>query len=131
MLGMVIGVGAVVLTLAVGEGARLTIRKPVETLGANLFVVLAGFQRSAGVRAGSGSRRALTEADSKAILELNGILRVSPVVKIIFNWWRVGGTGTPWSWASTKCICPYGTGKRPAAGKWTPWTPNRPLGSSG
>ncbi|MDR1870407.1 MAG: ABC transporter permease, partial [Deltaproteobacteria bacterium] len=80
MLGMVIGVGAVVLMLAVGEGTRLTIRKQVETLGTNLFVVLAGFQRSAGVRTGSGSRHTLTEADSKAILELNGILRVSPVV---------------------------------------------------
>jgi putative ABC transport system permease protein len=80
MLGMVIGVGAVVLMLAVGEGTRMSIRKQVETLGTNIFIVLAGAQRSAGVRTGSGSRHTLTEADGKAILELDGIVRVSPVV---------------------------------------------------
>jgi putative ABC transport system permease protein len=80
MLGMVIGVGAVVLMLAVGEGTRLTIRKQVETLGTNIFMVLAGFQQSAGVRTGSGSRHTLTEADGKAMLEIEGVARVSPVV---------------------------------------------------
>jgi putative ABC transport system permease protein len=80
MLGMVIGVGAVVLMLAVGEGTRVTIRKQVETLGTNIFMVLAGFQQSAGVRTGSGSRHTLTVADGKALLELDGVIRVSPIV---------------------------------------------------
>ncbi|MDR1607831.1 MAG: ABC transporter permease [Deltaproteobacteria bacterium] len=80
MLGMVIGVGAVVLMLAVGEGTRITIRKQVETLGTNLFIVLAGFQQASGARTGSGSRHTLTEADGKALLELEGVALASPVV---------------------------------------------------
>ncbi|MDR1165466.1 MAG: ABC transporter permease [Deltaproteobacteria bacterium] len=79
MLGMVIGVGAVVLMLAVGEGARVTIKKQVDALGTNIFIVLAGFQNTAGVRSGSGSRQNLTQADGDAIEGLDDILAVSPV----------------------------------------------------
>jgi putative ABC transport system permease protein len=80
MLGMVIGVGAVVLMLAVGEGTRVTIRKQVETLGTNIFIILAGFQNTSGVRSGSGSSHTLNEADVEALLELDGVARASPVV---------------------------------------------------
>jgi putative ABC transport system permease protein len=81
MLGMVIGVGAVVLMLAVGEGTRVTIRKQVETLGTNIFIVLAGFSNAGGgARTGTGSRHTLTEGDAKALLELDGVALVSPVV---------------------------------------------------
>ncbi|MDR1395507.1 MAG: ABC transporter permease, partial [Deltaproteobacteria bacterium] len=80
MLGMVIGVGAVVLMLAVGEGTRVTIRKQVETLGTNIFIILAGFQNTSGVRSGSGSGQTLTEDDAQALLELDGVIRSSPVV---------------------------------------------------
>jgi putative ABC transport system permease protein len=79
MLGMVIGVGAVVLMLAVGEGTRATVKKQVDALGTNVFIVLAGFQRTAGARTGSGSGVTLTEADGEALAEIPGVAAVSPV----------------------------------------------------
>ncbi|MDR2349659.1 MAG: ABC transporter permease [Deltaproteobacteria bacterium] len=79
MLGMVIGVGAVVLMLAVGEGTRLTIKKQVDALGTNIFIVLAGFQNTGGVRSGSGSRHTLNASDAEAIREMPGIAGASPV----------------------------------------------------
>jgi putative ABC transport system permease protein len=79
MLGMVIGVGAVVLMLAVGEGTRLTIKKQVDALGTNIFIVLAGFQNQGGVRSGSGSSHTLNAQAAEALRNMNGILGASPV----------------------------------------------------
>jgi putative ABC transport system permease protein len=80
MLGMVIGVAAVILMLAVGEGTRLTIKKQVDSLGTNVFVILAGFQNTSGVRSGSGNRHTLNEADAEALSHLDGVEAVTPVV---------------------------------------------------
>ncbi|MDR1545363.1 MAG: ABC transporter permease [Deltaproteobacteria bacterium] len=80
MLGMVIGVAAVVLMLAVGEGARVTVKKQVDALGTNIFIVLAGFQNTSGVRSGSGSRHTLNATDAQALAELPGVTGASPVV---------------------------------------------------
>jgi putative ABC transport system permease protein len=79
MLGMVIGVAAVVLMLAVGEGTRVTVKRQVDALGTNVFIILAGFQNTSGVRSGSGSGITLNESDAKALAELPGINAVSPV----------------------------------------------------
>ena len=79
MLGMVIGVAAVVLMLAVGEGTRVTVKRQVDALGTNVFIVLAVFQRTAGARSGSGAGVTLTEADSKALAGLDGVNASSPV----------------------------------------------------
>ncbi|MDR1051384.1 MAG: ABC transporter permease [Deltaproteobacteria bacterium] len=80
MLGMVIGVGAVVLMLAVGEGTRLTVKKQVDSLGTNVFIILAGFQNTSGVRSGSGNRHTLNESDGEALGRLDGVEAVTPVV---------------------------------------------------
>jgi putative ABC transport system permease protein len=79
MLGIIIGVGAVVLMLAVGEGTRVTIKKQVDAMGTNIFIVLAGFQNTGGARSGSGSRHTLTVEDGDALVELDGIEAASPV----------------------------------------------------
>ncbi|MDR1081972.1 MAG: ABC transporter permease [Deltaproteobacteria bacterium] len=79
MLGMVIGVGAVILMLAVGEGTRTTVKRQVEALGTNIFIVLAGSMNSGGVRTGSGQRQTLTLDDAQAIRELEGVTAVTPV----------------------------------------------------
>jgi putative ABC transport system permease protein len=79
MLGMVIGVGAVILMLAVGEGTRVTVKKQVEALGTNIFIVLAGSFNSGGVRSGSGQRQTLTLDDAEAIRNLEGVAAVTPV----------------------------------------------------
>jgi putative ABC transport system permease protein len=80
MLGMVIGVAAVILMLAVGEGTRLTIKRQVDSLGTNVFIILAGFQNTSGVRSGSGNRHTLNEADAEALAQLEGVEAVTPVV---------------------------------------------------
>ena len=78
MLGMVIGVGAVVIMLAIGQGAQYAIQQTISTMGSNLFIVLSGFSSSGGVRSGSGGGPTLTVADADAIAELDGVANVAP-----------------------------------------------------
>ncbi len=78
MLGMVIGVGAVVIMLAIGQGAQYAVQQTISTMGSNLFIVLSGFSTSAGVRSGSGGGPTLTVADAEAIAELDGVANVAP-----------------------------------------------------
>ncbi len=80
MLGMVIGVAAVVLMLSIGQGAQTKINQSIETMGSNLFIVLPGAVSSRGLNFGSGSVRTLTINDSIAIAELPSIKATSPVI---------------------------------------------------
>ena len=79
MLGMVIGVGAVVLMMAVGQGAQYAVAQTISTMGSNLYIVLAGSTSSGGVRSGSGGGPSLNVADAEAISELDGVATVAPV----------------------------------------------------
>src|SRR5712692_2244439 len=67
MLGIFIGVAAVVAMVAVGEGARSSVEEKIKSLGTNLVIVLPGTTTSGGVRAGSGSNSKLTVQDALAI----------------------------------------------------------------
>jgi len=78
MLGMVIGVGAVVIMLAIGQGAQYAVQQTISTMGSNLFIVLSGSFTSAGVRSGSGGGPTLTVGDAEAIAELDGVSNVAP-----------------------------------------------------
>ena len=69
MLGIFIGVAALIAMLAVGEGAQAALKKQLESLGTNLLVVLPGTSRANGVRAGIGSASTLRVIDGAAILE--------------------------------------------------------------
>ena len=69
MLGIFIGVAALIAMLAVGEGAQAALKKQLESLGTNLLVVLPGATRANGVRAGIGSASTLRVTDGAAILE--------------------------------------------------------------
>jgi macrolide transport system ATP-binding/permease protein len=69
MLGIFIGVAALIAMLAVGEGARAALKAQLESLGTNLLVVLPGAVRANGIRAGVGSASTLRVADGAAILE--------------------------------------------------------------
>ncbi|MBX3639399.1 MAG: ABC transporter permease [Nitrosomonas sp.] len=80
MLGMVIGVAAVVLMLSIGQGAQTKINQSIETMGSNLFIVLPGATSSGGLTFGSGSVRTLTINDSIAIAELSSVKATSPVI---------------------------------------------------
>jgi putative ABC transport system permease protein len=78
MLGMVIGVGAVVIMLAIGQGAQYAVQQTISTMGSNLFIVLSGSFTTGGVRSGSAGGPTLNVGDADAIAELDGIANVAP-----------------------------------------------------
>src|ERR1700728_4703412 len=69
LLGVFIGVAALIAMVAVGEGARAAVEAQVQSLGTDLLVVLPGTTRTNGVRAGNGSAASLRVRDVGAILE--------------------------------------------------------------
>ena len=73
MLGMVIGVAAVILMLAIGQGAQILVKQAIASMGSNLFIVLSGFSSTAGVRSGSGNAPTLTVRDARAMAELPSV----------------------------------------------------------
>ena len=78
MLGMVIGVGAVILMLAIGQGAQQQVQASIASMGSNLFIVLSGSTTSGGLRMGGGAAPTLTLADSQAIEELPSVVASAP-----------------------------------------------------
>jgi macrolide transport system ATP-binding/permease protein len=85
MLGVFIGVAALIAMVAVGQGANEAVRKQIESLGTNLLVIVPGAARSGGVRAGFGSASTLTVADVQAIR------REAPAVASVSYLIRQGG----------------------------------------
>jgi macrolide transport system ATP-binding/permease protein len=67
MLGVFIGVAALIAMVAVGQGANEAVRKQIESLGTNLVVVLPGARTAGGMRGGFGSASTLTTSDAQAI----------------------------------------------------------------
>lgn len=79
MLGMVIGVGAVVLMMAIGEGAQQSIKRSIDSMGSNLFVILSGSSSTSGSRSASGNSSALNMNDATAIGDLDDIGAFAPI----------------------------------------------------
>jgi macrolide transport system ATP-binding/permease protein len=67
MLGVFIGVTALIVMVAVGQGANEAVRRQIESLGTNLLVVVPGATTTGGIRAGSGSASTITVSDAQAI----------------------------------------------------------------
>jgi len=67
MLGIVIGVGAVIVMVAVGAGAQARVEEQIRSLGSNLLLVLSGARTQGGVRLPQGSSQSLSEDDAIAI----------------------------------------------------------------
>jgi ABC-type antimicrobial peptide transport system permease subunit len=67
MLGIIIGVGAVITMIAVGRGATERVQEQMKTLGSNVMLVLPGSLSAAGVRQGAQTRSRFTEEDADAI----------------------------------------------------------------
>jgi len=82
MLGIIIGVGAVIASMAIGAGAQQAVLKQIESLGSNLIVVVPGNVMSGGVSMGAGSRTTLKLDDVSAIAENVGVAGVAPVSQI-------------------------------------------------
>lgn len=78
-LGIIIGVSAVIIMLAVGTGASQKIAKDMESMGSNLLMIRSGSVTSGGVRMGTGTRPTLTIKDAEAIdSSAQGVLAVAP-----------------------------------------------------
>jgi putative ABC transport system permease protein len=81
MLGIVIGVGAVIAMIAVGSGAREKIASQISSMGSNLIMVLPGATTAGGVRMGSGTQPTLTLNDAEAIQkECPAVSEVAPIL---------------------------------------------------
>jgi putative ABC transport system permease protein len=103
MLGIIIGVGAVVAMIAVGTGAKTRIADQIASMGSNLLIVLSGSSTSGGMRMGAGTVPTLTFDDAKAIAaEVPGVKYVAPnlsgVAQVVYgnqNWSTIINGATP------------------------------------
>jgi ABC-type antimicrobial peptide transport system permease subunit len=81
-LGIVIGVGAVIAMMEIGNGSSTAIKKSIASMGANTILILPGTAASGGVSFGSGSVTTLTPQDYEAVLrECPAIASAAPVVR--------------------------------------------------
>jgi putative ABC transport system permease protein len=101
MLGIIIGVGAVIAMLAVGTGASERISQQIASIGSNLIIILPGSTTSGGVRMGFGAQPTLTKEDADAILkECPAVQDVAPILngvaQIVYSNqnWSTGVFGT-------------------------------------
>jgi putative ABC transport system permease protein len=82
MLGIIIGVAAVIAMVGVGAGATDRIQQQIQSMGANLIIVLPGSVSANGVRLGSGAVASLTQDDAKAIAtECPSVALAAPAVR--------------------------------------------------
>jgi putative ABC transport system permease protein len=82
MLGVIIGVAAVVTMMAVGSGAQARVEAQIQSLGSNLIIVISGSITTSGVRLGTGSQLTITEDDAKAMeREIDSVQIAAPTVR--------------------------------------------------
>jgi putative ABC transport system permease protein len=99
MLGVVIGVAAVIVTVAIGTGAETSVASQINGLGSNLVIVIPGSAQTSGARTGNGGASTLTVTDGLAIAKLSGVTAVSPSVNVraqlVVNGqnWQTSATG--------------------------------------
>ena len=94
MLGIIIGVCAVIASMAIGSGAQAAVEKQIESLGANLIVISPGSIVSGGVQLGSGSRTTLKLDDVSAITQ--NVLDVSGAAPLSQTNTQIIAGGTNW-----------------------------------
>jgi putative ABC transport system permease protein len=82
MLGIIIGVAAVIAMVAVGSGAQERIKEQIASIGSNLIIVLSGSVTSSGIRMGTGNAQTLTEEDARAVIrECDAAALAAPAVR--------------------------------------------------
>jgi len=101
MLGIIIGVGAVIAMLAVGTGASKKIAEQISSMGSNLLIILPGATTAGGVRMGAGTQPTLTMGDAEAIQkECPAVQDVAPILngvaQVVYGHqnWSTGVVGT-------------------------------------
>jgi putative ABC transport system permease protein len=105
VLGVIIGVAAVIAMVSIGEGAKARVAKTFESMGTNTLVISSGSSRTRGVRGGSGSQPTLTWDDLEAIRNqvtiISGVapeLRAGAQVMSEGENWQTSVTGTTPEW---------------------------------
>ena len=100
-LGIIIGVAAVIVMLAIGNGAQISIQNEMRTMGSNLIIVRSGVSTSSGARGGHGSQPTMKLSDGNAIQEkIPAIKLAAPVLSEVAqlvagnNNWSTQITGT-------------------------------------
>lgn len=82
MLGMIIGVAAVIAMVGIGQGAKAQVESQIASLGQNVILIFSGSVTRSGIHTGWGSAGTLTVEDAEAILrEVPGVIGVSPEVR--------------------------------------------------
>ncbi len=82
MLGIVIGIMAVVSIMEIGNGASITLGKSIQSMGSNLIIIMPGAAAAAGIHQGAGSAPTLTPGDVEAIIEqCPAVATAAPVVQ--------------------------------------------------
>jgi len=82
MLGIIIGVAAVIVMIAVGHGAQARVEDQIRSLGSNIIMVMSGSALSGGARGGSGSQQTISEDDAYAIgREVDEIQGAAPTLR--------------------------------------------------
>jgi len=112
MLGILIGIAAVILTVGLGQGAQAQVRDRIDKLGSNLLVVSPGSTTSStGVRGGQGSSSTLTAADAVALRspvvapDVRGVAAISRSAQSLTAGttnWTTGVVGTTPSWQQVR-----------------------------
>jgi len=93
-LGIIIGVGAVIAMVGIGNGAKAQVEAQIASLGQNVVLIFSGNFSAGGVRSGWGGAGTLTVEDAEAIAaEIAGVARVSPEVR---DRQQVQGNGLNW-----------------------------------
>ena len=102
MLGIIIGVGAVIAMISIGEGAKAAVRAQLATFGTNVVMILPGSMTTSGVRSGHGGMITLTVADMIELGKLPNVAEtswtkrdVAQVVQENKNWFTSIGAVTP------------------------------------
>jgi putative ABC transport system permease protein len=106
MLGIIIGVGAVITSMAIGSGAQAAVQAQLARLGSNLIVVVPGSIITGGVQLGAGARESLRTADAQAITaDVPQVAAVAPESSLNAqvvsggNNWATSVTGTTPAWS--------------------------------
>ena len=111
MLGILIGIAAVILTVGLGEGAQAQVTNQINALGTNLLVVSPGSVTTGGIRGGFGSANTLTKADADAlaskvaapdIAEAAPAAQSSGTLTIGSTNWTTSVVGTTPAWATVR-----------------------------
>ncbi len=111
MLGILIGIAAVILTVGFGEGAQAQVSSQINALGTNLLVVSPGSSTTAGVRGGLGSASTLTRSDADALssrVVAPDVAAVAPAIarsqtlSVGATTWTTSVVGSTDAWASVR-----------------------------